>query len=250
MGENSADQRPTVQGTIEKALTQIFNSKIRVQASGRTDAGTHAIGQIVHFKVPENPITGKPIKNLEKMKLVRSLNSLTPTTLSVKKAWIAPDHFHALHSAQGKTYRYVIHNSHTPNALSDRYSLWVTTPLDVNKLNLFSACLIGTHDFKSFQSRGTELKSTVRTITEAKWQKTGPEALEFRLTGSGFLKQMVRNIVGTLLYLHQKANGPGEMDKILKSHDRQAAKATVEAKGLFLDEVYYPTDLDNECREL
>ncbi|OFZ12147.1 MAG: tRNA pseudouridine(38-40) synthase TruA [Bdellovibrionales bacterium RBG_16_40_8] len=248
-GDRGADLRPTIQSTLECALTKIFGTKIHIQASGRTDAGTHAAGQVAHFKVPEDAL-GNPIKNPEKMKLVRSLNALTPPSLSIKKAWIAPNHFHALRSAQGKTYRYIIHNSSTPNSLADRYSVWVERPLSVDRLNELSACLIGEHDFKSFQTRGTELKSTIRTITEATWRYIDHETIEFRLTGTGFLKQMVRNIVGTLIYLHQNKLKSEEMTKILKSCDRQAAKWTAEAKGLFLDTVYYPSDLDNECREL
>lgn len=247
--DHSPDPRPTIQATIETAVSKIFNTDIRVQASGRTDAGVHALAQNIHFKMPVKP-TGEPLKNPLDMKLVRSLNALTPDSIAISHAWIAPDNFHALHSAIKKTYRYVIHNAPTPHPIRTRYSYWFEKPLEISKLNNLTECLIGEHDYKSFQTSGTELKTTIRKIFEAKWARTDDNLIEFRITGSGFLKQMVRNIVGTSIYLYQNQYSPDEMKKILAARDRQAAKSTAEPEGLFLDKVYYPTDLDNECREL
>lgn len=247
--ESSPDPRPTLQATLEEALGKIFNSTVRVQASGRTDAGVHAEEQTVHFAIPTDS-AGAAIKNPEDMKIVRSLNALTPDSLAIKKAWIAPDDFHAMHSAERKTYRYAIHNSLVPDPFRVRYSYWFYKPLDLNKLNALCECLIGEHDFKSFQTSGTELKTTVRRIFAANWEKSESDLIEFRITGTGFLKQMVRNIVGTTLYLHQNGYGPGEMLRILGARDRQEAKATAAPQGLFLEKVYYPIDLDNKCREL
>ncbi|MCB0349841.1 MAG: tRNA pseudouridine(38-40) synthase TruA [Bdellovibrionales bacterium] len=248
-GDKSPDPRPTIQATIESALSKVFNTTIKVQASGRTDAGVHALAQNIHFKVPVN-LAGAPIKNPLDMKLVRSINALTPDSIAVSHAWIAPDDYHSLHSAEKKTYRYVIHNSPTPDPIRHRYSYWFEKPLDINKLNGLTECLIGEHDFKSFQTSGTELKTTVRRILEACWVQVSPELIEFHITGTGFLKQMVRNIVGTTIYLHQNDYGPDEMKRILAACDRQVAKTTAEPQGLFLDKVYYPADLDNRCREL
>ncbi len=248
-GENSPDPRPTIQATLESAISKVFNTEVKVQASGRTDAGVHALAQNVHFKVPTD-IAGNPTKSPFDMKLIRSINALTPDSIAVSRAWVAPDNFHALHSAEKKSYRYVIHNSPTPDPIRSRYCHWVEKPFDINKLNALTECLIGEHDFKSFQTSGTELKTTVRKILEARWSRTGENLVEFRITGTGFLKQMVRNIVGTTIYLHQNEYRPDEMQKILSACDRQAAKATAEPQGLFLDRVYYPADLDNGCREL
>ena len=245
----SEDKRPTVQGTLEEALSKIFATPIHAQSSGRTDAGAHAEGQVVHFHVPLDP-SGEPIRDLPNMKLARSLNALTPPELAILKVWIAPDDFHALRSAEKKTYRYVIHNSLTPNPLKVRYSYWFQKNLSVEKLNSLTECLIGEHDFKSFQTSGTELKTTVRQIYEAWWQRPDENTVLFRITGNGFLKQMVRNIVGTSLYLHQNDLGPSYMAEILHKKDRSAAKDTAPAHGLFLESVYYPASLDNKCREL
>ena len=235
--------------TLEEAVSKVFNTDIRVQASGRTDAGVHALAQNIHFKIPKNS-AGEPIKNPFDMKLIRSINALTPDSIAVSRAWVAPPNFHALHSAEKKTYRYVIHNSPTPDPIRTRYSYWLEKPLEITKLNGLTECLIGEHDFKSFQTSGTELKTTVRRILEARWDHTDDDLIEFHITGTGFLKQMVRNIVGTAIYLHQNGFGPDEMQKILAARDRQAAKSTAQPEGLFLDKVYYPADLDNECREL
>jgi tRNA pseudouridine38-40 synthase len=247
--DTSPDPRPTIQATLEDALSKIFNTSIRAQASGRTDAGVHALAQNVHFKIPLTS-SGEPIKNPLDMKLVRSINALTPDSFSVRNAYIAPLEFHALHSAEKKTYKYVIHNSPTLAPMRARYSYWFDKPLDVDKMNAVTEGLIGEHDFKSFQTSGTELKTTVRRILEAGWLRTDAETVEFRITGTGFLKQMVRNIVGTVIYLHQNGFGPEEMQKILLAKDRQAAKSTARPEGLFLERVYYPADLDNQCREL
>lgn len=231
----------TVQETLEIAVSRIFNERITVTASGRTDAGVHAESQVVHFVAPKDPT---------KMQLVRALNSLLPATVGVKKAWLAPDEFHAQRSAIGKTYIYTIHNSPTPDPLRARYTTWFKKPLNIEKLNEITKPLIGEHDFKSFQTSGTVLKTTVRTIVHAKWALVGENLVEFRITGTGFLKQMVRNIVGTCIYLLQNDLPPEEMIRILASRNRQIAKTTARPEGLRLHSVEYPTDLDNGCREI
>lgn len=247
--EDSPDPRPTLQATLEAALSKVFNDTIKVQASGRTDAGVHAEAQVLHFNVPCDS-NDKPVKDPSTMNLVRSLNALTPASLAVKKAWMAPDDFHALHSAERKTYRYQIHNSTVPHPHRNRYTSWFKKPLDINKLNGLSEVLLGTHDFKSFQTSGTPIKNTVREISKAQWTQPEPDLLHFHITGTGFLKQMVRNIVGTVLYLHQNDGTPAQMKDILVAKDRQAAKQTAPAEGLFLQSVEYPSSLDNQCREL
>ncbi len=238
--------RPTVQGTLEEALSKIFDQKIRTIASGRTDAGVHAEAQIVHFD-----LNGE--KEITQQKLLRALNKMTPASLAVKKAWVAPDDFHALFSAEGKTYRYIMHNSPIPDAIGARYATQLDKLLDLARLNALSEPLLGVHDFKSFQTSGTDVKTTIRKIKEARWLSLGPSApdkVEFRITGTGFLKQMVRNIVGTLIYLHQNDGTAADINRILAAKDRTQAKTTAPPEGLYLHAVYYPSDLDNRCREL
>ena len=137
-----------------------------------------------------------------------------------------------------------------PNPLLSRYSYWMKKPLNIERLNALTEPLLGEHDFKSFQTSGTEVKTTVRRLLEARWHHSNDEQIEFRITGTGFLKQMVRNIVGTVIYLHQNEGTPLDIQQILQGQDRQLAKATAAAQGLYLHKVFYPPELDNKCREL
>ncbi len=232
----------TVQGTIESALSQIYNEPIRIVGSGRTDAGTHAVGQVAHFAPPK-------VLNAEP-RLVRALNSLLPETAVIKGAWEAPPEFHARKSAIRKTYIYRIWNHPIRSALWHHRALWVPAPLDLKRLNLLSSVIKGRKDFKSFQTQGTVVKSTIRRIDQCVWRQRAPGLIEFVITGNGFLKQMVRNLVGTLLYLERNQLQPTDLLDIFEARDRQAAKATAAAHGLYLYRVQYPLTLDNKCRKL
>lgn len=233
---------PTVQGHLEGVLSQIYNEPIKVIGSGRTDAGTHAVGQVAHYNAPK-VFSGEH-------KLVHILNSLLPPAIAVRGAWLAPEDFHAQKSAVRKTYIYRIWQHPIRSALWAQRALWQPDPLDVDKLNRLSQYLVGRKDFKSFQSTGTLVKTTIRTVDQAVWQWKGKHLLEFRIRGNGFLKQMVRNIVGTLLYLERNDLGEVDLMDILDARDRQAAKTTAPAHGLYLYRVSYPTALDNKCRKL
>lgn len=232
---------PTVQGTVEAALTQIYNEPIRIMGSGRTDTGVHAVGQVAHF-------TASKILSSE-AKLVRGLNALLPDTIVAKAAWVAPEEFHSLHSCVRKTYIYKIWNQEVRSALWYNRAFWNPYPIDLDRLNRLSRVVVGTQDFKSFQSAGTPVKTTVRTVDLCEWTRKG-HMLELRIRGNGFLKQMVRNLVGTLLYLERHKSDLTDLYDIFEAHDRQAAKATAAAKGLYLYRVEYPPSLDNKCRKL
>ena len=249
--ETPGEMKSTIQSTLEKCLSQIFERPIKTVASGRTDAGVHAEAQVVHFDVPAADKRTEPeAASLNNVNLLRALNAMLPKSIAVTKAFYVPDDFHALFSTTAKTYRYLIYNSVTRDPFRMRYSTWVQKPLDIEKLGRLSQTLIGEHDFKSFQTSGTEVKSTIRRIDEARWSRLEEHLIEFRITGSGFLKQMVRNIVGTLLYLHQNDGTPPDMAKILESRDRTKAKMTAPPQGLYLHAVYYPPELDKARREL
>lgn len=232
----------TIQGTLDHVLSQIYNEPIRTIGSGRTDAGTHAIGQVAHFVAPK--ILAKEDR------LMRALNSLLPPTIVVKGAWEAPEDFHALASAARKTYIYRIWNHPLPSALWNQRALWVPQPLDLERLNLLAQGILGERDFKSFQSAGTPVKSTIRRIDQCGWFAPHRHLLEFRIRGNGFLKQMVRNLVGTLLYLERHKALGEQLSDIFAARDRQAAKTTAPAHGLYLYRVDYPTALDKKCRKL
>lgn len=243
LGWQRQPSSPTVQGTVEAVLSQLYNEPIKIVGSGRTDAGTHAVGQVAHFQAPK-------ILNREE-RLLYAMNSLLPDSIVVKGAWLADDEFHSLFSAQRKTYIYRIWNHPIRSALWRKRALWVPEPLNLEVLNQFSKASIGRKDFKSFQSTGTPVKSTVRTIDICAWKALGRgHLLEFRIRGNGFLKQMVRNLVGTQLYLERNKSDLSRLLDIFDARDRQAAKATAAAHGLYLYRVEYPPTLDNKCRKL
>ncbi len=233
----------SIQGTIEAALKKIFCKPIHLMGASRTDTGVHALGQVAHFDAPRDPAVGD---------LRYALNGLTPPSIVIKQAWIAPDDFHAIASSYRKTYRYKILNRRVPSALRHRYTYWLRTPLDLNYLEAASQYLLGPHDFRSFQTSGTTVKSTIREIYAVHWERKGIEddIVEFRVTGNGFLKQMVRNIVGTLVDMHLNEVPPERMREIMEACDRRKAGPTAPAQGLYLSTVSYPAELDNKCRKL
>lgn len=229
--------KPSLQQTIEIGLGKIFNHPIDLCASGRTDAGVHAIAQVAHFE------TDRPLPK----DLPWALRSVLPTSIVVRQAWMAPPEFHSTLSAVRKTYRYWVWNSHRPTALMNRYTSWVRHPLDLEYLNKQAQFLVKEQDFKSFQSVGTPVQTTVREVYKAHWRRRNSNLVEFQITGSGFLKQMVRNIVGTQIDLLTKGQPIEKIDEIIMAEDRRQAGKTAEPQGLFLAKVYYPTELDKQC---
>ncbi len=238
------EKRPSISGTIEAALEKIFGHKIILFASGRTDAGVHALNQVCHFD------TTKDLSQRKNWDLSWALRRYLPDSIVVKKVWIAPKQFHSTISAYKKTYKYLIFNAQRPSPLLNRYMGWVRRPINLDHLNESSQFLLGFQDFKSFQSIGTDVKSTDREIFQASWRWKKNNIAEFTITGSGFLKQMVRNIIGTQLFLEQNCLPPEDIKKIIRLKDRKFAGPAVEPQGLYLLKVYYPQDLDNKCREL
>lgn len=231
---------------ITEAIEKVLNEKIILFASGRTDAGVHALNQVCHFVTTKDltPKHGKP------WDFCWAVNAHLPPAIVLKKAWIAPDEFHATISPTHKTYRYFILNRFRASPFLTRNADWVRKPIDINYLNECCQYIIGTHDFKSFQSVGTPVPHTVREVMKAEWTYRRPHLLQFSITGEGFLKQMVRNIVGTQLFLWKKGLKPSEMGEILKKMDRKMAGPPAPPQGLFLYKVYYPQDLDKQCLEI
>ncbi len=231
----------SVQEQLESAISKLFHQPIQCNSSGRTDAGVHALAQIVHCDVPRDP---------RGIKFAWALKSSLPTSIAVKKVWLAPDDFHSLFSCEAKTYRYVVHTGPTPPVFLNRYCLWYPHKFDLERLNRISKLIEGTHDFKCFQSRGTELASTVRTVFKAKWTQKSKYLYHFEITGDGFLKQMVRNIVGTQFLFCKDSIEPGEIINLIKMQDRTLAGWTAAPQGLFLKKVYYSQELDKRCLQI
>jgi len=229
--------RPTVQIKLEEALTELTKCEIKVQGSGRTDRGVHALDQVVHFDLPDT-IT------FEKFDWIKGLNRYLPEDIKAQAVSITHNDFHATRSAHSKTYIYQIQDGKSPNPLLLRYSHWVPNPIDLEYLNELSKAFIGTHDFASFQTVGTELYTTVRTLTELYWARSAKDLIEVRISGDGFLKQMVRNLIGTLLHQYWKRPfNQNDMISLLAQKDRTKAHGTAPAKGLILSQVHYPKNL-------
>ena len=231
----------TFQGLLEEKLSKIFNEEIHVVGAGRTDAGVHARAQIAHFDCSKNP---------EDYKIGYALQGMTPTCFEVKKAWIVPHDFHSISSAREKTYKFYIFNNLIPCPFRSRYQLWIKDPLSLKKLNEDSQALIGEHDFKSFQASGASVKTTVRKIHGATWKLSDTNTFELTIRGNGFLKQMVRNIFGTLLLMHRNNLSETHLLDVINAMDRKFAGPTAPPHGLFLHEVIYPESLEKQCKDL
>lgn len=256
----------TVQGELEKALKNLFQQQISVFASGRTDRGAHALGQVAHFEISENKVRGAFVKNsapagqaqVSEHKLgsalVQALNHLTPPDISLMGAWRAPDDFHARFSVEKKTYLFLISNQKTPLAVGRRFVWWNPDPLSMKKLNALSQILPGERDFKGFQNTGSKVSDTIRVVYEAYWREIKPSLFCFTITGSGFLRQMVRNIVGAQAeILRRDFSLPESSQKfqdILERKQRSFAFSPSPPEGLYLKEVFYPPSIEKLCIRL
>jgi len=222
---------PSVQAEIEKALKVVTGEEIRIIGSGRTDAGVHARGQVANFK------TDSP---MPQERFAYALNSLLPKDIVIKDSVEVPEDFHARYSAVGKKYSYLILNSKFPDPLLRNYVYHVNycERLDIEKIKKAAEAFKGTYDFSSFMSAGSKVSDRVRTIYELSVHEEG-ELIRFECKGSGFLYNMVRIIVGTLLYVGIGKIDESDIKNIILSKDRDKAGKTVPACGLYLEEVYY-----------
>lgn len=219
----------TVQDTLEKALEVILGHPVRVFASGRTDAGVHALGQVVNFHTSSSvPVDG----------LLRGLNSVLPGDISILKSEDVEPGFHAQFQAKRKSYLYVIDTGEVRSPFLGRYALHEKHPLNIEAMRSSSRYLLGGHDFTSFLASGSSVKTTVRNITVSELITRGNKVLFF-IQGSGFLRYMVRNIVGTLLLVGKGKLPPEEMERIIDLKDRNFAGPTAPPQGLYLIEVGY-----------
>jgi tRNA pseudouridine38-40 synthase len=221
---------PTLQAAIEEALARILRRPVVLVGSGRTDAGVHALGQTAHFRV--DTALGPEI-------FPKALNSLLPADIVVRGCQIAAEGFHARYDARAKHYRYRILNRPLPAAIGRQYVWHLRRPLDREAMNRAAAALCGTHDFKAFEGAGSPRATTVRTIQRALWTPGDGDELRFDIQGSGFLRFMVRNIVGTLVEIGTGKRPPETLAALLAGQDRRRAGATAPAGGLCLVAVFY-----------
>lgn len=223
-------EKPTVQAEIERVLSLITRQPILLNGSGRTDAGVHALGQTANFHC-HTRLTPKTF--------LRALNGLLPADIAIRDCCEVPDNFHARYDVLAKTYRYQILNHLLPSVVDRDFSWQIRKPLNVKAMSESLCCLVGTHDFKAFEGIGSPRTHTVRTIYQAEIIKNETDRLRVIIQGDGFLRYMVRNIVGTLVRIGMGKRPPTDMERILLSRDRNLAGATAPAQGLFLVEVQY-----------
>lgn len=219
----------TIQQVLEDELTRLNKSKVKVYGAGRTDSGVHALGQIANFylEVPV-PVERIPI----------ALNSMLPDDIVCKKAEKVPDDFHARYDAEGKKYRYRILNKSIHSVFTRNYVYTFYQKLNTFKMEEALKDFKGEHDFSAFSSSGSDVKNTVRKIEDIVMKKQGEE-IWLEIKGEGFLYNMVRIIVGTLLDIGIGKIPVDDIPRIIASKNRREAGFTAPAKGLTLVEVYY-----------
>lgn len=220
----------TVQGEIEKTLSIILNQTVVIAGSGRTDAGVHAWGQTASFSADTT---------LDCNRIKKAVNSLMKLPVVIRDCCIVPGDFHAQYSALSKEYHYVVLNRPDPCAIGCRYQWHIPCPLNLSAMEDCCRIITGVHDFKSFENTGSPRSSTVREIFCATIEPQTDDQLVFKIRASGFLKYMVRNIVGTLVAVGKGKISVDQFKKILDARDRKRAGATAPAHGLFLKKVYY-----------
>jgi tRNA pseudouridine38-40 synthase len=219
----------TIQETIEAALKRLTNRKARLISCGRTDSGVHALGHVANFHTDSK----MPVNRLQ-----RALNSILPKDIVIKSCLEVHSGFHSRFDAISKTYRYTIMNGPSPSAVRRDFTAHIPYKLNFALMRREAKTLIGRHDFKSFQAADRIERSSVRTIKKLSLRKKG-EQIEIDIEGDGFLYNMVRNIVGTLVDIGSGKIPAGSMARILRARDRKKAGDTAQARGLCLMEVIY-----------
>lgn len=223
-------QGESVQVVLEEALSRFEGAPVTVAGAGRTDAGVHALGQVASVRLHATHDTPT---------LMRALNAQLPEDLRVLAVEQVADDFHARFSARRKTYRYRIRNLPVGDPFTRAYEWHIAEPLDVTAMRHACITLLGRHDFSCFQSTGTEQVNAVRTILRADLLGESPGLLTFEVTGDGFLRHMVRAIVGTLVEVGRSWREAGSVAAIMDSRSRSEAGATAPPHGLFLVSVDY-----------
>jgi len=239
----------SIQETIESALQQMTSEeKVSVVGSGRTDSGVHAVGQVAHFVLTS--------KEWDPEILKKGLNSLLPMSIRILQVSRIPIEFHAQRSAERKQYSYYFQQGPCPLPHLEPLSWWIRKQLDLNAMNQALSYLVGEYDFKPFQASGAKPGPTVRKVLEAQvtLQSVGfpggvaeqASLVRLRIIGTGFLKQMVRGIAGTLLQVGEGHRDPQCVQEILQTLDRSRVGATAPGRALWLEKVWYPASITGD----
>lgn len=234
LGFQSQPNGKTIQDHLEKALGVFCRHPVRLTAASRTDTGVHAEHQVVTFRSKSG---------LDPARLVKGLNALLPASIRVMKASPVEDSFHPIFHCTGKVYRYSIWRSHGESSFATPMTWKLVGDLDIDAMRRAANVLVGRHDFTSFCATDSSAKSKTRNLREIKIVECGP-ILEFWFLGDGFLKQMVRNLVGALVAIGRKKITAEQLSDILVAKDRSKAPETAPAEGLCLIFIFYGNDLN------
>ena len=222
---------PTIQAKMEEVLAQILQEPVRVRAAGRTDAGVHAREQVVDF-------ADAGVRDLGT--IVHGGNALLPPDIRILSASVAPETFDAMRHATGKVYRYFLYLSPVASPFLSRHAWHIEASLDLDTIRQGLSHLVGEHDFTSFRGQGCTAVSPVRTVYRAEVEKHDvPGLFSIDVAGAGFLRHMVRNIVGTVVNAGKGKHSAEHVGEILRARDRSAAGVNAPPHGLFLWRVSY-----------
>ena len=234
----------TVQGETERALSILFGEEVSVTGAGRTDTDVNAINYMAHFEISES----KPLT--EPAHFICKINAILPRGIMVHEVKPAPGDFHARFSATSREYHYFLHRKKDP--FMGRFSWYCKYPLDVDAMNRAAAMLLGEHDFSCFEKNGGNNLTSICTVTEAVWETWTPphadmlgypcadgDCLVFRIRANRFLRNMVRAIVGTMVYASHGKLEPEEIPALLEKGDRRLTGPTMPPQGLYLNRVWY-----------
>jgi len=218
-----------VQAVLERAISTFLRTPTRVIGSGRTDAGVHALGQVVSFSTDQE-LTAHRIR--------RALNALTPDDVTIKKVEFVPDSFDPRRDARSRVYEYHILNRPTRSPFLLRRAWHLHQPLNLDAMRAAIRCLVGEHDFSSFRAAGCDAEHAIRRIFRTELERRG-DLVIFTVEATAFLRHMVRAIVGTLVEVGHGLRTPESFHELLERRDRSQAGDTAPAHGLYLLEVKY-----------
>ena len=219
----------TIQGKLEQLISRMCAEKIEIQGSGRTDAGVHALGQVINFHTHSE---------MKVQEMLTYMNQFLPEDIAVVEIEEVSERFHSRLNAKGKQYSYRVWNSSVPNVFWRRFAHTVEQPLDVEAMKKAAGYLLGEHDFKSFTSTKKGKKSTVRNIKSIDIVQDG-NMLTFTFKGNGFLYHMIRILMGTLLEVGLGDRSAESIPQTIAAKDREQSGALVPGKGLVLEQVFY-----------
>lgn len=231
-GWETQPTRRTVQSSLESALSSVADSPVATICAGRTDAGVHALAQVVHF---DSGAERAPHE------WVRGANSNLPDDVSVRWALPVGEEFHARYAATRRYYRYVIDNRPERSALLRRRAAWERGPLEVAPMQEAGEHLVGEQDFTSFRAAGCQAKNPVRTVVSVQVRRRG-DLVHIDIAANAFLQHMVRNVAGTLMEIGKGRRDPAWVGELLAARDRTLGAATAPPQGLYLWRIDYPPE--------